>query len=97
MLTIEKFKKRLIRANHSDWLRVVVDANNKKQFYIVGNGGMGNTISAPIENYLPEIKECVISMINSGKLIKAEKQNLLLDRNTWVYYLSLSPSAKGEV
>jgi len=97
MLTVEKFKERLERANRSDWLHAAVDTNNENQFYIVGNGGMGNTISAPIENYLPEIKECVISMLNSGKLIKVKKQNLLLDRNTWVYYLSLSSSAKGEV
>lgn len=94
MLTIEKFKKRLERSNHSDWLRVVADANNEKQFYIVGNGGMGTTISAPIENYLPEIKECIISMINSGQLIQNEKPNLLLDRNIRVHYLSIAPSTK---
>ncbi len=69
MLTTEKFKARLIRSNQPDWLHIAVDANNANQFYIVGNGGMGNTISAPIESYLPEIKECVLSMINSRELI----------------------------
>ena len=86
MLTVEKFKERLERSNHSDWLLVAVDANNANQFYIVGNGGMGNTISAPIENYLPEIKEWVISQINSGELIKDEKKSLLLDRNILIHY-----------
>ena len=54
MLTVEKFKERLKRPNRSEWLHVAVDANNEKQFYIVGNGGMGNTISMAIERYLPE-------------------------------------------
>ena len=88
MLTVEKFKERLGQSNRSDWLHVAVDVNNENQFYIVGNGGMGNTVSAPIESYLHEIKECVIGMINSGKLIKDDKKSLLLDRNTWVHYVS---------
>ena len=88
MLTVEKFKERLKRPNRSEWLHVAVDANNEKQFYIVGNGGMGNTISMAIERYLPEIKEWLISQINSGELIKDEKKSLLLDRNILVHYLS---------
>ncbi len=87
-LIVEKFKARLIRTNHPDWLHIAVDANNENQFYIVGNGGMGTTISASIESYLPEIKVSVISMINSEELIKDEKVNLLLDRNILVHYLS---------
>ena len=94
MLTVERFKKRLGQPNRSDWLHVAVDANNENQFYIVGNGGMGNTISMPIERYLPEIKEWVIRQINSGKLIKGEKKSLLLDRNILVHYVSLPQSAK---
>lgn len=90
MLAVDKFKKRLSRSNRSDWLHVAVDANNANQFYIVGNGGMGNTISMPIERYLPEIKEWVIRQINSGELIKDEKKSLLLDRNILVHYLSSS-------
>jgi len=88
MLTVEKFKKRLERSNRSDWLHVAVDANNANQFYIVGNGGMGNTISMPIERYLPEIKEWVISMVCDGELIMDEKKSLLLDRNILVHYVS---------
>lgn len=90
MLTIEKFRERIERSNRSDWLHVAVDANNENQFYIVGNGGMGNTISMSIERYLPEIKEWVIRQINSGKLTKDEKKSLLLDRNILVHYLSLA-------
>jgi hypothetical protein len=59
MLTVEKFKKRLELSNQSNWKHVAVDASNANQFYIVGNGGMGNTLSAPIESYLPEIKEWI--------------------------------------
>lgn len=94
MLTVENFKERLKRSNRSDWLHVAIEVNNANQFYIVGNGGMGNTISMPIERYLPEIKEWVIRQINSGELIKDEKKSLLLDKNILVHYLSLPQSAK---
>lgn len=94
MLTVEKFKERLEHSNRSDWLHVAVDVNNADQFYILGNGGMGNTISMPIERYLPEIKEWVIRQINSGELIKDEKKSLLLDRDILVHYVSLAQSAK---
>ena len=90
MLTVENFKERLERSNRSDWLHVAVEVNNANQLYIVGNGGMGNTISMPIERYLPEIKEWVIRQINSGELIKDEKKSLLLDRNILVHYLTVS-------
>jgi hypothetical protein len=90
MLSIEQLKERFGQSNRSDWLHVAVDANNANQFYIVGNGGMGNTISAPIESYSPEIKQWVISQIDSGELIKDEKKRLLLDRNILVHYLSTS-------
>ena len=90
MLTIETFKKRLMKVNSPDWLNVAVDANNVRQFYIVVNGGMGNTISTPIENYHPEIKAYVVEMLFSGKLIIDKKAVLLLEINTLVYYLSLS-------
>ena len=59
MLTVETFKKRLTKVNSPDWLSVAIDANNVRQLYVVVNGGMGNTISTPIERYPPEIKEYV--------------------------------------
>jgi hypothetical protein len=49
MLTFETFKKRLTKVNSPDWLSVAIDANNVRQLYIIVNGGMGNTISTPIE------------------------------------------------
>ena len=88
MLSVEQFKERVARTNHSDSLHIVVDANNEHQFYIVGNGGMGSIISAPIERFSPEIKESIISMVYSGLLIKNEKRDFLLDRNIWVHSLS---------
>lgn len=97
MITVEKLKERLERSNRSDWLHVAVDANNVNQFYIVGNGGMGNTISMPIERYLPEIKEWVIRQINSGELIKDENKSLLLDRNILIHYVSIPSSTKEHV
>jgi hypothetical protein len=74
MLTVEKFKVMLARSDRSDSLLAALDAN----FYIVGNGGMGTSVSAPAENYLPEIKEYVIAMINSGGLIKDENKDFCL-------------------
>jgi len=88
MLTVEKFKTRLGRINHSDWLHVAVDDNNENQLYIIVNGGMGNTLSAPIERYDPAIKAYIISMLNSCELVMNEERNLLRDRNILVHYLS---------
>jgi hypothetical protein len=89
MLTVEKFKLMLTHSNHPGHLNVALDANNANQFYIVGNGGMGTTLNAPVERHLPEIKEYVIAMINSGGLIKDEEPRLLLDINILVHYLFL--------
>lgn len=89
MLTVKKFKEKLARSKHPNYLQVAFDANNTNQFYIIGNGGMGTTVSAPVESFLPEIKEYVITTINSGELVKNEEAVLLLDRNLVVHYLSL--------
>jgi hypothetical protein len=59
MLSVEQFKLRLMRPNHPDWLLVGVDANDDSQLYILSNGGMANINCAPIESYLPEIKEWI--------------------------------------
>jgi hypothetical protein len=97
MLTIDKFKMRLKHSNQPNWLNFAVDARNASQFYIIGNGGMGNTISGHIESYLPEIKEWVVRQIKSGELIKNGKKSLLLDRNILLHYLYLHlPRSKCE-
>jgi hypothetical protein len=95
MLTIETFKKRLTKVNNPDWLSVAIDANNVRQLYIVVNGGMGNTISTPIERYPSEIKECIVKVLFSGEFIVAKKTVILLEIDTLVYYLSLSSTIKG--
>lgn len=97
MLTVEKFKVMLTHSNHPGYLNVALDANNANQFYIVGNGGMGTTISTPVDRFLPEIKEYVIALIKSGGLIKDEETRLLLDRNIVVHYLSLPAAHLREV
>ena len=79
-----------MKVNSPDWLHVAIDANDVRKFYIISNGGMGNTISTPIEHYAPEIKTYVVEMLFSGKLIIDKKAALLLEINTLVYYLSLS-------
>ena len=94
MLIRNSFKNRLIKKG-SLWLRVAVDASNENQFYIVGNGGMGTTISAPLEQYLPEIKQCVLDMLINGELEKNKKTTLLLDRNILVYFLNSSEGIHG--
>jgi len=97
MLTVKKFKVMLTHSNHPGYLNVALDANNANQFYIVGNGGMGTTISTPVDRFLPEIKEYVIALIKSGGLIKDEETRLLLDRNIVVHYLSLPAAHLREV
>lgn len=97
MLAVKAFKKRLARTNSPDWLHVAMDANDKAQLYIVGNGGMGTTISRPIEQFGEEIIACVIEMLDSSELVMDEKRSLLLERNILVHYLSLSKTNKEEI
>lgn len=68
MLTVEKFKARLERPNHPDWLLVGVDSKDEKQLYLLSNGGMGNINCAPIEQYVVEIKTYVLEMISQSEL-----------------------------
>ena len=89
MLTVKEFKKLLVKKNSPEWLHVAMDADNKTQFYIVGNGGMGNTISMPLERYGSEIEACVFAMLSSGELVIDDKRSLLLDRNILVHYISI--------
>ncbi|MDO6486261.1 hypothetical protein Q4503_01030 [Colwellia sp. 6_MG-2023] len=63
MLTVEKFKNRLLRPNHHDCLHVGVDTKDESQLYIIVNGGMANINCDPIELYPLEIKACVLEMI----------------------------------
>ena len=95
MLTAKEFKKRLARKNSPDWLHVAMDAEDNTQFYIVGNGGMGTTISMALERYPAEIKVCVMDMLSTGELIVDKKRNLLLDRNILIHYLSLTDMASN--
>lgn len=96
MLTVEEFKKRLTRLNSPDWLLVAIDVNNANQFYIVANGGMGNTISTPVEHYPAEIKACIIKMLNSGELVINENKSFLPEINALVHYLSQPPVHKED-
>jgi hypothetical protein len=97
MLTAKQFKKRLSRDNSPDWLHVAMDARDKTQFYIVGYGGMGTSISMPIERFSAEIRVCVIDMLGAGELVMDEKRSLLLEINILVHYLSLSTTHKEEI
>lgn len=45
-----------------------VDSKDESQLNIAVNGGMGNMICTSIERYLPEIKTCVLTMIDEGAL-----------------------------
>lgn len=88
MLTVSEFKQRLVNFNSPFRLHVAVDASNEDLFYIVGNGGMGTTISVLIEKFGPDITKAVIDMITIGQLAKAEKTSMLLDQNASVYYFT---------
>lgn len=74
MLTVEQFTLCLSRPNHTDALFVAVDTQDENQFYIIGNGGMGNINCAPIESFSTEIKYCAREMINQGKLYIQETE-----------------------
>lgn len=87
MLTVTEFKQRLVNFNNPYHLNIAVDASNEDLFYVIGNGGMGTTISVLIEKFGPEITQAVMDMLKNGQLVKAEKTRMLLDQNTIVYYL----------
>lgn len=90
MLTVEKFKARLIRPNHPDWLLVGVDSNDESQLYVLVNGGMANINCAPIELYPVEIKKCALEMILQEELYLRPNQKPLRishGRSTYSYTL----------
>lgn len=92
MLTIEKFKARLTRPNHPDWLLVGVDTKDDSQFYILGNGGMGNINCAPIELFSAEVKACVLEMVTQGDLyLKEHETYLRIGQEKSVYSFTLKP------
>ena len=78
MLTVNEFKQKLVNFNSPYHLHVAVDATDADLFYIVGNGGMGTTISVLIEKFGSEITQAVMDMIAEGQLVKAEKQECYL-------------------
>jgi len=68
MLTVEDLLKRIKQPNNPSWLLVGVDSKDEGQLKIAVNGGMGNIICTSIDRYPPEIKACVLAMIDEGAL-----------------------------
>jgi hypothetical protein len=90
MLTVEKFKARLARSNHPDWLHIGDNSKDESQLYIIVNGGMGNINCAPIELYAAEIKSCVLEMITQGQLyLKANEKSLCIGQGHSIYCYAL--------
>lgn len=90
ILTIEKFKARLIRPNHPDWLHVGVHTKDENQLYIIVNGGMENINCAPIELYPLEIKNCALEMITQEQLfLKANEKSLCIGQGHSLYCYTL--------
>jgi len=90
MLTIDKFKARLIRHNHPDWLLVGVDTKDDSRLYILGNGGMGNINCAPIESFPEEIKNYAIEMVTQGELyLKGNEKPLRIGQGNSIYSYTL--------
>jgi len=90
MLTVEKFKARLERPNHPDWLHVGVDTIDESQLYIIVNGGMGNINCAPIEQYVAEIKNCAREMITQELLyLKPDGKSLRIGQGHSIYCYTL--------
>lgn len=86
MLNVEKFKARLIRSNHPDWLHVGVDSKYKSQLFIIVNGGMANINCAPIELYAKEIKNCALEMIAQEQLyLKVNEKPLRIGQGRSIY------------
>ena len=98
MLKTEQFKKRLLRPNHPDWILVGIDTQDENQLYIASNGGMNNINCAPIENYLPEIKNCALELIDEGHLylkVNAKPLRIGLGRSAYLYTLQTTPDTSN--
>lgn len=90
MLTVEKFKMRLERPNHPDWLLVGVDSKDENQLYLLSNGGMANINCAPIEQYAAEIEICALSMVAQGELhLKSNEKPLRIGQGRSIYSYTL--------
>lgn len=90
MLTVEKFKARLERPNHPDWLLVGVDSIDDKQLYLLTNGSINNINCAPIEQYAAEIKICVLNMVAQGELhLKSNEKTLRIGKGRSIYCYTL--------
>jgi hypothetical protein len=98
MLNVEQFKKRLLRPNHPDWILVGIDTQDEDQLYIASNGGMNNINCGPIENYLSEIKNCALELIDEGQLyLKANAKPLRIGqgRSAYFYTLQITPDTSS--
>jgi hypothetical protein len=96
MLTVNKFKRRLIRPNHPDWLLVGVDSKNDHQLYLLSNDGMANINCAPIECYAEEIKIYAQEMIKQGELfLKENEESVRIGNGRSVYVYSLKPNSNN--
>ena len=90
MLTVKKFKARLIRSNHPDWLHVGVNSKDESQLYIIVNGGMANINCAPIELCAEEIKNCALEMIAQEQLyLKVNEKSLRIGQEQSIYCYTL--------
>jgi hypothetical protein len=92
MLTVEKFKENITPKDGCSQLCIVVDIESKQgQLYIVGYGGMGTTISFPVEEFGSEVKAFVIEMIENEMLVIDDKAVMLLEKNIVVKYYTYCP------
>lgn len=90
MLTVERFRERLERPNHPDWLLVGVDSRNESQLYIMVNGGIANINCDPIEQYPPEIKDCALNMVAQDELhLKPNEKSLRIGQGRTIYCYTL--------
>tara|TARA_R110002012_G_scaffold52191_1_gene134119 strand:+ start:20662 stop:21183 length:522 start_codon:yes stop_codon:yes gene_type:complete len=90
MLTVEKFKARLERPNHPDWLFVGVDSKDENPLYLLSNDGLNNINCATIEQYAAEIKNCVLSMVAQGELhLNSNEKPLRIGQGRSIYSYTL--------
>jgi len=96
MLTQESFIKRIKQPNSPSWLHVGVDTQDENQLYIAVNGGMNNINCAPIENYLSEIKNCALELIDEGELfLDKNAKPLRIGQGRSAYFYTLKTTSES--
>tara|TARA_R110002124_G_scaffold287363_1_gene473967 strand:+ start:26289 stop:26627 length:339 start_codon:yes stop_codon:yes gene_type:complete len=67
-------------------LHIGVDSKDENQLFLLSNGGIANINCVAIEQYPPDIKDCLLNMVAHGELhLKPNEKSLRIDQDRSIY------------